>query len=173
MKKAKKLTAVLLTAALAIGTLAGGSMVSSAEELNELWTFEVPNRELENLIILNSEMANDLNVLCNTTEGLLETDAKGKLIPGIASEWGTEDGGLTWTFKLREGVKWVDWQGNEKGDVTAQDWITALEWVMNAKKNGANNTSMPTRNFPKRKLTRLTRRNSLRWLVSKLRMTTR
>ncbi len=144
MKKAKKLTAVLLTAALAIGTLAGGSMVSSAEELNELWTFEVPNRELENLIILNSEMANDLNVLCNTTEGLLETDAKGKLIPGIASEWGTEDGGLTWTFKLREGVKWVDWQGNEKGDVTAQDWITALEWVMNAKKNGANNTSMPT-----------------------------
>lgn len=121
----------------------GGSS-ASAEGIKDLYTFETSNREMENVFILNSEMASDLNVLCNTNEGLLETNNKGQLIPGLAKEWGTEDGGLTWTFKLREGVKWVDQQGNEKADCTAADFVTALEWVMNYHKNSATNTSMPS-----------------------------
>ena len=58
----------------------------AAEEIKDLVTFEVPNREMENVFVLNTEMSNDLNVLCNTNEGLLETDEKGKLIAGIATE---------------------------------------------------------------------------------------
>ena len=50
---------------------------------------------------------------------------------------------LTWTFHLRKGVKWVDQNGNEKGEVTAQDFLTSLEWVLNFHKNDAANTSMP------------------------------
>ena len=61
-------------------------------------------------------MAADLNVLCNTNEGFLETNPKGQLVAGIAKEWGTEDNGLTWTFKMRDDVKWVDQQGNEKAE---------------------------------------------------------
>ena len=37
----------------------------------------------------------------------------------------------------------VDINGNVKADCTAQDWITAMEWVLNFHKNGSNNTSMP------------------------------
>lgn len=149
MKKKSKFLAVLLSAALAFtacssGSSTTGSSSSSSEEIKDLVTYETSNREMENVFILNTEMANDLNVLCNTNDGLLETDTKGQLTAGIATEWGTEDGGLTWTFKLREGVKWVDANGEEKADCTAQDWITGLEWVMNYYKNSANNTSMPT-----------------------------
>lgn len=159
MKKRAKWLAVALSLALTLTTTAcgggskdGGSKddggkggdSASAEEIKDLVTFEVGNREMENVFILGTEMANDLNVLCNTNEGLLETDAKGQLVPGLAEEWGTEDGGLTWTFKLREGVQWVDQQGNEKAECTAQDFITGLEWVMNYHKNAAMNTSMPT-----------------------------
>lgn len=122
----------------------GSSEQQTTEGIKDLVTWETSNREMENVFILNSEMANDLNVLGNCYEGLLETDPQGKLIPGMATEWGTEDGGLTWTFKLREGVKWVDVNGNEKAECTAQDFVTGLEWVMNYHKNGANNTSMPT-----------------------------
>ena len=158
MKKRAKWLAVALSLALTLTTTAcGGGKDSgskddggkggdsaSAEEIKDLVTWEVGLREMENVFILGTEMSSDLNVLCNTNEGLLETDAKGKLIPGLAEKWGTEDGGLTWKFELRKGVKWVDQQGNEKGECTAQDFITGLEWVMNYHKNGATNTSMPT-----------------------------
>ena len=154
MKKRAKWLAVVLAAALAVSAVGCGSgkkggsdkgKDGAAEEIKDLVTFEVPSREMENVFILNTEMANDLNVLCNTNEGLLETDEKGKLIAGIATEWGTEDAGLTWTFKLRDDVKWVDQQGNEKADMIADDFVTALEWILNSHKNDAgNNTSMPT-----------------------------
>lgn len=126
------------------GDSSEGGSSASAEEIKDLYTFETSNREMENVFILNTELAADLNVLCNTNEGLLETNNKGQLIPGIAEKWGTDDGGLTWTFNLRQGVKWVDQQGNEKGEVTSADFVTSLEWVMNFHKNSATNTSMPT-----------------------------
>lgn len=148
MKKAKVL-ALIMAAALALtacGGSTGGNQGSNgdSESIKDLVTFETSNREMEKVFILNSEMANDLNVLCNCNDGLLTSDTKGQLAPCVAEEWNTEDGGLTWTFKLREGVKWVDVDGNVKADCTAQDWITGLEWVMNFHKNNALNTSMPT-----------------------------
>ena len=153
MKRRAKLLAFALAAVMCLTACGGGAGSKNesgsgdenkAAGLTDLYTFETANREMENVFILNTEMANDLNVLCNTNEGLLETNSKGQLAPAIAEKWGTEDGGLTWTFNLRKGVKWVDQQGNEKADCTAQDFITGLEWVMNFHKNGANNTSMPT-----------------------------
>lgn len=152
MKKRAKWLAVLLAAALAVTTVGCGSGKKGSSggkdgdsgEIKDLVTYEVPSREMENVFILNTEMANDLNVLCNTNEGLLETDDKGKLIAGIAEKWGTEDEGLTWKFELRDDVKWVDQQGNEKADMIADDFVTALEWILNSHKNDAgNNTSMP------------------------------
>lgn len=100
-------------------------------------------RELETWNILHSQRAEDSENLVQLVDGLLETDNMGKLVPCIASEWGTEDGGLTWTFKLREGVKWVDYQGNEMADCTANDWATGMEWILNFHKNQSANTSMP------------------------------
>ncbi|MDE7245808.1 MAG: hypothetical protein K2O18_17790 [Oscillospiraceae bacterium] len=100
------------------------------------------NRELEEFFILHTEQAKDLNVLTNAYSGLLELDPHGKLGPGIATEWSTEDNGLTWTFKLRDGVTWVDVNGEYKADCNAQDWLTAMEWILNYEKNGSQNTSM-------------------------------
>ena len=98
---------------------------------------------MEGFFVLNTEKAQDLNVLTNAYSGLLATDSKGQLIPDVAEKWETTDGGKTWTFNLREGVKWVDVNGEVKADCIAQDWITGLEWVLNYHKNGTNNTSMP------------------------------
>lgn len=114
-----------------------------ADELTELYTYETTSREVETLFWLNSERAADFEVLCNLVDGLLETNNNGQLVPAIAEEWGTEDGGKTWTFKIREGVTWVDMNGEVKADCTAEDFVTGLEWVMNFHKNGSTNTSMP------------------------------
>lgn len=117
--------------------------VTGAEPIKDMVTYELTSRELENFNILKTQQATDLQVLTNMYEGLLSNNPNGQLVPALAEEWGTEDGGLTWTFKLRQGVKWVDINGNEKADCTAQDFITGLEWVLNYHKNGSSNTSMP------------------------------
>lgn len=142
-----KMLAIVLAMVLAMGTLSAcgknGAKGNTGKELTDLVTWETQAREMETQNILYSQNASDLNVLCNLVEGLLEVDNYGKLAPGIAEKWETNDNGLTWTFHLRKGVKWVDVDGNEKADCTAQDFLTGLEWVLNAAKNEANNTSMP------------------------------
>lgn len=142
-----KMLAIVLAMVLAMGTLSAcgknGAKGDKGKELTDLVTWETQAREMETQNILYSQNASDLNVLCNLVEGLLEVDNYGKLAPGIAEKWETNDNGLTWTFHLRKGVKWVDVDGNEKADCTAQDFLTGLEWVLNAAKNEANNTSMP------------------------------
>jgi len=109
-----------------------------------VWWESTGTRELEGFFILNTEKSQDLNVLCNAYSPLLEVDNKGVLGPAVATEWNTPDGGLTWNFTLRDDVTWVDVDGNEKAKCTAQDWVTAMEWILNYHKNGTNNTSMLT-----------------------------
>ena len=145
-RKGFKVIALVLAMMLvltACGGGQGGTANKGGKGLENLYTWETSNRELEGWFVQNSEKAADLNVLTNCYAALLSQDGKGQLIADAATEWGSEDGGKTWTFKLRDDIVWVDYQGNEKGKVTAQDWITGLEWVLNYHKTGPNNTSMP------------------------------
>ncbi len=57
------------------------------------------------------------NMLLHSFECLLAVDQDGKLIPGQAESWETSEDGLTWTFHLREGLKWSD-----GSDLTAKDF---------------------------------------------------
>ena len=116
---------------------------SSENEIKDLVIPRLASRELETFNILYTQRAEDGENLTSLVDGLLESNPKGELVPCIAEEWGTEDGGLIWTFKLREGVKWVDVNGQEKADCVAQDFATGLEWVLNFYKNDSSNTAMP------------------------------
>ena len=120
-KRTAKLTALALAAMMALAGCGGngGSTSGSgeAEPLTDLYTWETQAREVETLNILNSQSASDSNVITNLVEGLLSVDSEGALIPALAEEYSTDDNGLTWTFKLREGVKWVDKNGEEKQTV--------------------------------------------------------
>ena len=100
-------------------------------------------RELDTFNVLYAQSAENAENLTNLVDGLLESNVYGQLQPCIATEWGTEDEGVTWKFKLRDNVKWVDVNGNEKADCNAHDFATGLEWVLNFHKNSSANTSMP------------------------------
>lgn len=116
---------------------------TSADEITDLVVPKLASSELATFNLLSSETSADFQYLTNLVDGLLEVNNYGELTPAIAEEWGTEDGGLTWTFKIREGVKWVNVDGEEVADCTAQDFATGLEWVLNYHKNDSANTSMP------------------------------
>ena len=46
--------------------------------------------------------------LSNLFEGLVRITEEGEIVPGLAESWTLSDDGLTYTFKLREGVKFHD-----------------------------------------------------------------
>ncbi|HWM94405.1 MAG TPA: ABC transporter substrate-binding protein [Thermoanaerobaculia bacterium] len=48
---------------------------------------------------------------------LLTLDPDGRLLPDLAESWDMADGGRTYTFHLREGVRWHDGQPFGSGDV--------------------------------------------------------
>ena len=117
--------------------------VESTQELKEVVIPKIATSELTTFNFLHTQNGDDGVVLYNLWDGLLSSNSWGQIIAGIADEWGTEDGGLTWKFHLRDGVKWVDVNANEKADCVADDFATGLEWVLNFHKNEAVNTSMP------------------------------
>lgn len=141
----KKLLAILLAVAMLAGILTACSSDSATvkQGVKNWVTYLTLANEMETFNILYSQNNKELQVLTNCFDGLLSQDSRGNLIPACAEEWGTEDGGKTWTFKLRKGIQWVDMNGNAMQEVKAEDWLVGLEWVLNFHKNAATNTSMP------------------------------
>ena len=117
---------------------------TGATPLKEFISFESGNRELESWNMLYSQTLTDANVVTNLWDGLMSFDCYGKLVPAIATSWEANEDSTVWTFHLRDDVDWVDCNGEVKEHITATDFLVGLEWVLNASKNEANNTSMPT-----------------------------
>ncbi len=65
------------------------------------------------------------HVLAELFEGLVTRDAKGELIPGVASSWTVSDDGMAYRFALRPDARWSN------GDqVTAQDFVFAFRRLL-------------------------------------------
>ena len=116
---------------------------TGATPLKEFISFESGNRELESWNMLYTQKAEDANVVTNLWDGLLSFDRYGKVVPAIASSWEHNEDATVWTFHLRDDVDWVDCNGEVKAHLNSKDFLVGFEWVMNAIKNEANNTSMP------------------------------
>lgn len=107
------------------------SSTSEQTEYNVLYSSEVSTLNY----LVTSTIA-DMVIPANTVDNLIETDSDGNLVAGLATEWSQE--GLVWTFKIREGVKWVDNTGTEVAEVTAQDFVDALKYQLTPEYEAAN-----------------------------------
>ncbi|MCM1055392.1 MAG: ABC transporter substrate-binding protein [Bacteroides sp.] len=79
---------------------------------------------------INTYRSADSEALVNIYDNLMEYDIEGVLQPALAESYTVSDDGLTYTFKLREGVMWVDSQGRELAEVVADDFVAGLQHVM-------------------------------------------
>jgi len=86
--------------------------------------------EVSTLNYLTTSTTWDQSVGANVIDTLVEYNNIGELIPSLAESWECSEDELTWTFKLREGQKWYDNNGNAVADVTAADFVAALKYVL-------------------------------------------
>ena len=63
---------------------------------------------------LISNKGSTTDAVTNGVDGLLENDKYGNLVPSIAKDWTVSADGLTYTYKLRKGVKMVYFQNGEE-----------------------------------------------------------
>lgn len=66
-----------------------------------------------------TQLVTSNNVLSGVMEGLLKYDSEQKLQPALAESYQVSPDGLTYTFKLRQGVKWHDGEPFTVQDVVA------------------------------------------------------
>ncbi|MBV8620978.1 MAG: ABC transporter substrate-binding protein [Curvibacter sp.] len=69
------------------------------------------------LVTINNVATPILSVSAKVTEGLLKYDEDMTPQPQLATRWTISPDGLTYTFALRQGVKWHDGQGFSSADV--------------------------------------------------------
>ena len=123
---------------------ASSGAAASSKGLSELFTYETSGREIESWNMLYSQQAIDFNVTTNIIDGLISFDNYGKPVPALAKSWEHNEDSTVWTFHLRDDVDWVDMNGEVQDHLTSKDFLVGFEWVLNAKKNQAANTSMPS-----------------------------
>ena len=114
----KRILVLLVAMAMIVVPLAGcsGGGGDSAAAEKQLVVQVGPNPETLDPA-LNSAV-DGANTILHLFEGLLVVDKDGQLAPGQAESWETSDDGLTWTFHLRDGLKWSD-----GSDLTANDFV--------------------------------------------------
>ena len=119
----KKVISMLLGAAMVLTMMSGLAMTAAAEEGGKELSVQVgPNPETLDPA-LNSAVDGG-NMILHIFECLLTVDQDGKIAPGQAESWETSEYGLTWTFHLRDGLKWSD-----GSDLTANDFVYSWKRV--------------------------------------------
>ncbi len=82
--------------------------------------------------VLGTSMAADSEAIVNTYDGLYEYNSENELTPALAESYTVSADGKVYTFKLRQGVKWVDSQGRVVADVKADDFVAGMQHMMDA-----------------------------------------
>ncbi|MEX6703138.1 peptide ABC transporter substrate-binding protein [Peribacillus frigoritolerans] len=133
MKKSKfSVLALLMAIMLMLAACNGGSKETSNEkeggsgDSSGLKVLNVNNSsEPGSLHPANAQGTHESWILEHTFEGLTKKTEEGKIVPGSAESWEISEDGLTWTFKLKDGLKWSN------GDpLTANDFEYAWKYAL-------------------------------------------
>ena len=148
----KRWTSLMLAAAISLTALSGcgsepaadpgaggtdGASASTKTELNTIYS-----AELTTLNYLKTTNNEEIKYSYLLWDGLIEFDNYGVMIPSLAEKWEMSDDGLVYTFHLRDGINWFDWQGNVVKPITAQDFVTGLKWVLTKENASANSKTV-------------------------------
>jgi len=128
MKRSRKLLlSVIVSSALFTGVSLADGHIPADVKLAEDQTFTY--RILDEFTSVDPQVVEDVTgseVVRDLFEGLMNQDADGKLVPGVATGFEVNDDNTVYTFTLRDNAKWSN------GDqVTAHDFVYAWQRAAN------------------------------------------
>lgn len=137
----KKLVCLALSGALCLGLLAGcgekaPTNINDAPAAESAAASQAAASGAQELTFVLSNIPDGIDptvtnnsyaqyILANCFEGLVSYDETGDIIEGMAETWDVSDDGLTYTFHLRDGLKWSD-----GSPLTASDFVYAAQRVL-------------------------------------------
>ena len=111
---------------------------------------------------LNTSSQSDTEITVNCVDGLVQYNNLNQMQPALAESWEVSDDGLTYTFHIRQGVKWYTSEGTEYAEVTANDFeagfhhmldtAAGLEWLVQGKIAGVDEYLLERRQLGRRRL---------------------
>ena len=123
MKKSK----VFLLAAVGLLSVGVLTACSSSSKTSAKTYNYVYGSDPATLDYLATNKKNMTTAVSNGVDGLFENDQYGNLKPSVAEDWSVSQDGLTYTYKIRKGLKWYTSDGEEYANVTAKDFVTGLK----------------------------------------------
>ncbi len=147
----KRFVAMLLTLVMALSLTACGN--SGEEEPGDVTQDQTPeeilnnaddimNRDFEDVYktyfsssyasfnYFTTSYATVREIIANCIDGLVEPDIYGVYVPSLAESWTSNEDQTVWTFKIRQGLKWVDHTGAEtEYELTAQDFVDGIRYI--------------------------------------------
>lgn len=99
----------------------------------------------------------EIQVIRDLFEGLVNQDAKGNIIPGVATRWQSNDNRV-WTFTLRDNARWSD-----GSPVTAEDFVYSWQRLVDPKTTSPLPGSPRWRGSATRKILSMVKRRRRRW----------
>jgi len=136
----KKFLLGLLVIALSVGAAACGGGDTKTPPVTPRASGDyvtVYSSEVTTFNYLTTSTTAEFAIAANCVDGLVEYDHLGILKPSLAESWTISPDGLTYTFKIRPGVKWITWDKKEYAEVVAQDWVDALQYIMTSENASA------------------------------------
>ena len=121
----KKIVSLLLCMALLLGMT--GAVAEDEVTYTTLYSGEVTT-----LNYLITASTNEFGLAANLIDTLVEYDNYGQIQPSLADSWTISEDGLTYTFHIREGATWVKADGTYYADVTADDFVAAAKYILDA-----------------------------------------
>ena len=130
----KRIVAFALSLCVLLSMLAIPAVAEESAAYRTLYSGEITS-----LNYLTTATTNEFALAANVIDTLVEYDKYGQVQPSLAESWAYDAENLTYTFKIREGAKWVKADGTVYADVTANDFVTAAKYILDA--NNASSTA--------------------------------
>ena len=107
-------------------------LVEKGYTLKDTYSYGLYTSDAATWDVLATSKQADSEKIIHTYDGLMEYNCENILQPALAESYEISADGLTYTFKIRQGLSWVDSQGRKVADVKADDFVAGMQHMMDA-----------------------------------------